>query len=162
MSQPAVEPFSLTQSRRGRQRHARFLLHLVAALQSGSPTLGIALAFTLRSAAPMTAPTLRRQLQYLQQFLLETAILKRFHTSLARAVTGRADSRNLREEAQSKNRFIFSLDDQRHWYRYRHLFTTCSPTFCNAGSVTAGQTCTRSHIGARQRGSWITAYRLRP
>ena len=65
---------------------------------------------------------LRRQPPYLQQFLMETAILKRFNTSLARAVTGRDDSGSLLEEAEAKNLFIFSLDDQRNWFRYHHLF----------------------------------------
>ena len=66
---------------------------------------------------------LRRQPQYLQEFLLESAILTRFNASLARAVTGRDDSRALIDEAEARNLFIFSLDEQRHWYRYHHLFS---------------------------------------
>lgn len=65
---------------------------------------------------------LRRQPEALQQFLMETAILQRFNVSLARAVTGREDSRKLLEEAQSRNLFIFSLDDRQNWFRYHHLF----------------------------------------
>ncbi len=65
---------------------------------------------------------LRRQPPYLQQFLLETSILERFNTSLVRAVTGCEDCRSLLDEVESKNLFIFSLDDQRNWFRYHHLF----------------------------------------
>lgn len=65
---------------------------------------------------------LRRQPEALQQFLMRSAILKRFNTELAQAVTGRADSREVLDELQAKNLFIFSLDDQRNWYRYHHLF----------------------------------------
>ncbi|CAN0315932.1 unnamed protein product, partial [Phaeothamnion confervicola] len=66
---------------------------------------------------------LRRQPQYLQDFLLASAILTRFNASLARAVTACDDSRALIDEAEARNLFIFSLDGQRHWYRYHHLFS---------------------------------------
>ncbi|MGQ0622960.1 MAG: LuxR C-terminal-related transcriptional regulator [Panacagrimonas sp.] len=65
---------------------------------------------------------LRRQPESLQQFLMETAVLKRFNTGLAQVVTGREDSRSVLDELESRNLFIFSLDDQRNWYRYHHLF----------------------------------------
>lgn len=66
---------------------------------------------------------LRRQPEYLQQFLMEIALLNRFNTGLAQALTGREDSRALLDELESRNLFIFSLDDQRNWYRYHHLFS---------------------------------------
>lgn len=65
---------------------------------------------------------LRRQPENLQQFLMQTSILKRFNSGLAQAVTGREDSREVLDELESRNLFIFSLDDRRNWYRYHHLF----------------------------------------
>lgn len=65
---------------------------------------------------------LRRQPEPLQRFLMETSILKRFNADFAQAVTGREDSRAVLDELESRNLFIFSLDDHRNWYRYHHLF----------------------------------------
>ena len=65
---------------------------------------------------------LRRQPEYLQQFLMETSILRRFNTGLVQAVTVSQDGRRILDEVEAKNLFIFSLDGARNWYRYHHLF----------------------------------------
>jgi LuxR family maltose regulon positive regulatory protein len=65
---------------------------------------------------------LQRQQPELQQVLLETSILSRFNVALVNAVTGRSDGRRTIDEIEAKNLFLFSLDDQRTWYRYHHLF----------------------------------------
>jgi LuxR family maltose regulon positive regulatory protein len=65
---------------------------------------------------------LRRQKPELQKFLLETSILQRFNTELCGCISGRTDARELIDEIESKNLFVYSLDDQRNWYRYHHLF----------------------------------------
>ncbi len=65
---------------------------------------------------------LKRQRPAIQSFLIRTAILSRFNADLCAAVTGQADSRALLDEMASLNLFLFSLDTQRGWYRYHHLF----------------------------------------
>jgi LuxR family maltose regulon positive regulatory protein len=65
---------------------------------------------------------LLRQPEAIQAFLLETCILGRLSAALCEAVTGRADSQAMLEELERNNLFVISLDDERHWYRYHHLF----------------------------------------
>ncbi len=65
---------------------------------------------------------LSQQPREVQEFLVQTAILDRLSSSLCDAVTGRCDSRRLLERLEQANLFIIPLDDQRHWYRYHHLF----------------------------------------
>lgn len=65
---------------------------------------------------------LKLQPPEIQEFLLATSILRRFNCGLANAVLGRRDSRNMVDRIESLNLFIFSLDRDRNWYRYHHLF----------------------------------------
>jgi LuxR family transcriptional regulator, maltose regulon positive regulatory protein len=65
---------------------------------------------------------LARQPEELQTFLLETSILDRMSASLCNAVTGRADGQTALERLEHANLFVIPLDDERHWYRYHHLF----------------------------------------
>ncbi|MCB0075561.1 MAG: hypothetical protein KDE20_29105, partial [Caldilineaceae bacterium] len=55
-------------------------------------------------------------------FLLKTSILGRICAKLADAVTGRADSAQRLAEIEQANLFLISLDRDRIWYRYHHLF----------------------------------------
>jgi LuxR family transcriptional regulator, maltose regulon positive regulatory protein len=59
-----------------------------------------------------------------QSFLLETAILERMCAALCAAVTGSKikDANKHLEQLAKGNLFVFSLDEDRHWYRYHHLF----------------------------------------
>ena len=57
-----------------------------------------------------------------QDFLLKTSILDRMCASLCDAVTGKTDGQNILLQLEKMNLFIVPLDDQRHWYRYHHLF----------------------------------------
>ncbi|WP_428424979.1 LuxR C-terminal-related transcriptional regulator [Methylibium sp.] len=66
---------------------------------------------------------LRRQPEDTQEFLLATCILKRFDTALCNAVTDRSDGRDRLDKLETGNLFIFSLDNERQWYRYHHLFS---------------------------------------
>lgn len=63
-----------------------------------------------------------RQPAHIQQFLLQTSLLRRFNASLCEAVTGREDSQSLLEQLEHNNVFIIPLDDERQWYRYHALF----------------------------------------
>jgi LuxR family transcriptional regulator, maltose regulon positive regulatory protein len=65
---------------------------------------------------------LERQPPEVREFLLKTSILERLNTSLCDAVTGHDDSQKMLEGLERANLFVISLDDDRHWYRYHHLF----------------------------------------
>ena len=56
------------------------------------------------------------------EFLLATAILPRLSSELCNFVTEQGDARRRLDLLESLNLFIFSLDDERRWYRYHHLF----------------------------------------
>jgi LuxR family maltose regulon positive regulatory protein len=55
-------------------------------------------------------------------FLLHTSILERLSGSLCDAVTQREDGQSMLETLERANLFVVPLDDERHWYRYHHLF----------------------------------------
>ena len=65
---------------------------------------------------------LNRQSPGVQSFLLQTSILDRLSGPLCDAVTGQTDSRITLRMLQDSNLFIAPLDEDRHWYRYHHLF----------------------------------------
>ncbi len=82
---------------------------------------------------------LQRQPELIRNFLLQTAILDRLNGSLCDAVVKdegrrmkgedcaigdvvRHPSSFILQEIERANLFLVPLDDQRHWYRYHHLF----------------------------------------
>ena len=65
---------------------------------------------------------LQRQAEPVRRFLLDTSILSRMTGSLCDAVTGEGDGRATLELLDRQNLFVIPLDNQRHWYRYHHLF----------------------------------------
>jgi len=65
----------------------------------------------------------RRQAPDLQEFLMATALLRRFNGALANAVLERADGTAMIEEVERRNLLAFSLDAERRWFRYHHLFS---------------------------------------
>jgi LuxR family transcriptional regulator, maltose regulon positive regulatory protein len=70
----------------------------------------------------LTDEVLSRQPEALQSFLLQTSILNRLSGSLCDAVTGSNDGQAMLEQIEHSNLFLISLDDERYWYRYHHLF----------------------------------------
>jgi LuxR family maltose regulon positive regulatory protein len=67
-----------------------------------------------------------RQTEEVRTFLLLTSILERFSASLCDAVRfGQAEPSSIEilEHLERANLFLVPLDDERHWYRYHHLFT---------------------------------------
>jgi LuxR family maltose regulon positive regulatory protein len=70
----------------------------------------------------LTAEVLDRQPEPLRTFLLETSLLERLSGPLCEAVTGRADSQELLEQAERANLFLHPLDEVRGWWRYHQLF----------------------------------------
>jgi LuxR family maltose regulon positive regulatory protein len=65
---------------------------------------------------------LSQQPQNVQDFLMRTAILNLLTGSLCDALTGQHDGQMLLEMLERQNLFIVPLDEERHWYRYHHLF----------------------------------------
>jgi LuxR family maltose regulon positive regulatory protein len=64
----------------------------------------------------------QRQSEDIRNFLLQTSILERLCDSLCNAVTLREDSHTILDILERNNLFLISLDEQRQWYRYHHLF----------------------------------------
>lgn len=65
---------------------------------------------------------LNNQAEIVQDFLVRTSILDRLTGSLCDALTGQEDGQATLEMLERANLFIVPMDDNRHWYRYHHLF----------------------------------------
>jgi LuxR family maltose regulon positive regulatory protein len=65
---------------------------------------------------------LDQQTSTIQEFLLKTSILDRLSGPLCDAVTCSEDSQSTLTHLEQANLFLISLDDERCWYRYHHLF----------------------------------------
>src|SRR5438105_163431 len=65
---------------------------------------------------------LQRQPEDVRSFLLQTSILDRLHGPLCNAVTGQEEGSARLASLERGNFFVVPLDEQRHWYRYHHLF----------------------------------------
>ncbi len=70
----------------------------------------------------LTGEVLQRQPEHVRAFLLQTSILERLSAPLCNAINGRDDSQAMLERLEQANLFLIPLDEQRHWYRYHHLF----------------------------------------
>lgn len=57
-----------------------------------------------------------------RSFLQTTSVLDRLTGSLCEALTGRADGQRTLEQLEKANVLLVPLDEERHWYRYHHLF----------------------------------------
>lgn len=65
---------------------------------------------------------LQQQPGDVQAFLLKTAVLNRLTGPLCDAVTGDDNGQDMLESLERANLFLVSLDNERRWYRYHHLF----------------------------------------
>jgi LuxR family maltose regulon positive regulatory protein len=65
---------------------------------------------------------LTQQPAEVRQFLARTSILTRFCAPLCEAVAGPADSAAIISVIERENLFVVPLDQNRHWFRYHHLF----------------------------------------
>ena len=65
---------------------------------------------------------LERQPDEVRTFLLDTSVLDQLTAGLCDALTGRSDGQATLEMLERQNLFVVSLDDERRWYRYHHLF----------------------------------------
>lgn len=65
---------------------------------------------------------LKIQTPDIKEFLLQTSLLEQLSAPLCNAVLDRHDSQSILEMLEKNNMFIISLDAERKWYRYHHLF----------------------------------------
>ncbi len=70
----------------------------------------------------LTEEVLERQSDDVRGFLLATSILEQLGGPLCDALTGRDDGQEILEYLERANLFLVPLDEERHWYRYHHLF----------------------------------------
>ena len=65
---------------------------------------------------------LSQQSQEMKRFLWRTSILERFCPELCCELVGDTDGRKTLRRLEKANLFIVPLDNERHWFRYHHLF----------------------------------------
>ena len=65
---------------------------------------------------------LKIQTDDIREFLIQTSILEQMSAPLCNDVLNRNDSQLILETLEKNNMFVIPLDDERHWYRYHHLF----------------------------------------
>ena len=70
----------------------------------------------------LLAEMLDRQPPDVQDVLLRTSLLNRVNGELADLLTGRPGSERILLELEDANAFVESLDPERTWFRYHHLF----------------------------------------
>jgi LuxR family transcriptional regulator, maltose regulon positive regulatory protein len=70
----------------------------------------------------LSEEVLARQEPEIQEFLLKTSVLERLSGDLCKAVSGIDDSQRILEMLAQIKLFIVSLDPERRWFRYHHLF----------------------------------------
>jgi LuxR family maltose regulon positive regulatory protein len=70
----------------------------------------------------LLAEVLDRQGQEVRRLLLRTAILERVNGELADLLTGGSGGERVLQDLERAGAFTISLDAQRSWFRYHHLF----------------------------------------
>ena len=70
----------------------------------------------------LIAEMLERQPDDVKDLLLRTSVLDRVNGELADLLTGRAGSEPILLDLEDANAFVVSLDAERMWFRYHHLF----------------------------------------
>ena len=70
----------------------------------------------------LIAEMLDRQPDDVQDLLLRTSLLDRVNGELADLLTGRPSSERILLDLEDANAFVESLDPERMWFRYHHLF----------------------------------------
>jgi LuxR family maltose regulon positive regulatory protein len=58
----------------------------------------------------------------IQDFLIKTSILDRLNGPLCNKVTDSENCQEILEALEQNNMFLISIDDERYWFRYHHLF----------------------------------------
>lgn len=84
------------------------------------------------------------QPEAVQDFLLQTAFLPRFNSSLCDFVTGRDDSASVLKRLEAANLFLIPLDETQQWYRYHDLFAEAMQHYASS-SLSAPEVCALYH-----------------
>lgn len=93
--------------------------------RSGPDPERLAAGFSGRERAVaeyLLAEVLERQPQEVSRLLLRTSILERVSGPLADRLTGCSGSERILWELEDAGAFVVSLDAERSWFRYHHLF----------------------------------------
>lgn len=99
--------------------------------------------------------------QATQDFLLATSVLPRLSVELCNYVTDQHDARLRLDLLESLNLFIFSLDDERRWYRYHHLFAEfLEQRLCDRDPVRARLLQERASVWFEESGCPLEAIEL--
>ena len=96
-------------------------------------------------AGYLMAEVLERQPPEVRELLLRTSILDLVTGRLADAMTGHSDSERILLELEEANAFVTSLDVDRTWFRYHHLFADFLRLDCAAPTPPASTLCTAWH-----------------
>ncbi len=67
---------------------------------------------------------IQRLSQEERNFLLCTSILNRYNAPLCNSLLSINNSQDIIEDLEKNNMFIISLDNERNWFRYHHLFAS--------------------------------------
>ena len=70
----------------------------------------------------LVSEVLSQQPEEIQNFLLQSSFLDRFCATLCDAALEISNSKIIIQTLNQTNLFLISLDDERNWYRYHHLF----------------------------------------
>jgi LuxR family maltose regulon positive regulatory protein len=68
------------------------------------------------------AEVLQRQTEPVRTLMLRTSILERVHGSLADGLLGTTGSERVLLRLEDAGAFVYSIDQERSWFRYHHLF----------------------------------------
>ncbi|MGW2161437.1 LuxR C-terminal-related transcriptional regulator [Nonomuraea sp. NPDC001699] len=100
----------------------------------------------------LVAEMLERQPADVQRLLLRTSLLDRVNGELADLLTGASGSERILLELEDANAFVVSLDPERTWFRYHHLFG--SLLRLELRRTSPGETGSLHRISAR----WLTTH----
>ena len=106
---------------------------------------------------------LGRQPESIQDFLLRTSVLERMCAPLCQAVLP-ADSAPAQESLEfleRANLFIVPLDNERHWYRYHHLFAELLRQRLHQSAMHAAELHQRASAWYEDNGFEIEAFQPR-
>jgi LuxR family maltose regulon positive regulatory protein len=70
----------------------------------------------------LLAEVLERQSEEVRRLLLRTSVLDRVSGELADLLSGGTSGERILQELETVNAFVISLDTQRTWFRYHHMF----------------------------------------
>lgn len=102
----------------------------------------------------LISEVITQQKQQIQDFLIQTSILKRMNADICDNLLGITNSQQILEQLEQGNLFIIPLDNKRCWYRYHHLF---AQMLCSRLRNHSEQQVTHLH---RQAANWFMEHSM--